>query len=164
MLSLPHAQKNYMLLQVRIDLHRGVHRLSRNTLNGADEVAPSRGSKFRFLLTPEQSVFDSVRKGFRAVRSVICEHRSMRRLPCYVEVCPLMGYIEGEGRNQGALFPVVLDDLVPANHMAGRAQEKYPTCEVGHRWRRKSTNRLTDSRHLNEIFFDTLQVFSILRS
>src|SRR5260370_29944940 len=31
--------------------------------------------------------------------------------------CLLMGYIEGEGRNQGALFPVVLDDLVPADHM-----------------------------------------------
>jgi transposase len=28
-----------------------------------------------------------------------------------------MGYIEGEGRNQGALFPVVLDDLVPDDHM-----------------------------------------------
>jgi hypothetical protein len=24
-----------------------------------------------------------------------------------------MAYIEGEGRNQGTLFPVVLDDLVP---------------------------------------------------
>ena len=24
-----------------------------------------------------------------------------------------MSYIEGEGRNQGTLFPVVLDDLVP---------------------------------------------------
>jgi hypothetical protein len=28
-----------------------------------------------------------------------------------------MGYIEGEGRNQGTLFPVVLDDCVPADHM-----------------------------------------------
>lgn len=28
-----------------------------------------------------------------------------------------MAYIEGEGRNQGTLFPVVLDDLVPADHM-----------------------------------------------
>jgi hypothetical protein len=28
-----------------------------------------------------------------------------------------MGYIEGEGRNQGTLFPVVLDDFVPADHM-----------------------------------------------
>jgi transposase len=28
-----------------------------------------------------------------------------------------MGYIRGEGRNQGTLFPVVLDDLVPANHV-----------------------------------------------
>jgi transposase len=28
-----------------------------------------------------------------------------------------MGYIEGEGRNQGTLFPMVLDDFVPANHM-----------------------------------------------
>ena len=28
-----------------------------------------------------------------------------------------MGYIEGEGRNQGTLFPVVLDDLVPADHV-----------------------------------------------
>src|SRR5258708_22269243 len=28
-----------------------------------------------------------------------------------------MSYIRGEGRNQGTLFPVVLDDLVPADHM-----------------------------------------------
>ena len=28
-----------------------------------------------------------------------------------------MGYIQGEGRNQGTLFPVVLDDFVPADHM-----------------------------------------------
>lgn len=28
-----------------------------------------------------------------------------------------MGYIEGEGRSQGTLFPVVLDDLIPADHV-----------------------------------------------
>jgi transposase len=28
-----------------------------------------------------------------------------------------MAYILGEGRNQGTLFPVVLDDLVPSNHV-----------------------------------------------
>src|ERR1700737_4638228 len=28
-----------------------------------------------------------------------------------------MGYIQGEGRDQGTLFPVVLDDFVPADHM-----------------------------------------------
>ncbi len=28
-----------------------------------------------------------------------------------------MGYIEAEGRSQGTLFPVVLDDLVPADHV-----------------------------------------------
>jgi len=28
-----------------------------------------------------------------------------------------MGYIRGEGRNQGKLFPVVLDDLVPVDHV-----------------------------------------------
>lgn len=28
-----------------------------------------------------------------------------------------MSYIQGEGRNQGTLFPVVLDDFVPADHM-----------------------------------------------
>jgi transposase len=28
-----------------------------------------------------------------------------------------MGFIEGEGRHQATLFPVVLDDLVPADHM-----------------------------------------------
>ena len=28
-----------------------------------------------------------------------------------------MGYIQGEGRNQGTLFPVVLDDFVPADHI-----------------------------------------------
>jgi len=33
------------------------------------------------------------------------------------EVSLLMGYIQGEARDQGTLFPVVLDDLVPADHM-----------------------------------------------
>jgi len=28
-----------------------------------------------------------------------------------------MGFIQGEGRNQGMLFPVVLDDLVSADHV-----------------------------------------------
>jgi transposase len=28
-----------------------------------------------------------------------------------------MTYIQGEGRNQCTLFPVVLDDLVPSNHV-----------------------------------------------
>jgi hypothetical protein len=28
-----------------------------------------------------------------------------------------MAYIEGEGRNQGTLFPIVLDDLITADHM-----------------------------------------------
>ena len=29
----------------------------------------------------------------------------------------LMGYIQGEGRNQATLFPMVLDDFVPADHV-----------------------------------------------
>jgi hypothetical protein len=28
-----------------------------------------------------------------------------------------MAYIQGEGRDQGTLFPVTLDDLVPADHV-----------------------------------------------
>jgi transposase len=28
-----------------------------------------------------------------------------------------MAYIQGEGRNQGTLFPVVLDDFVPLDHV-----------------------------------------------
>jgi transposase len=28
-----------------------------------------------------------------------------------------MGYIQGEGRNQATLFPVVLDDFVSADHV-----------------------------------------------
>src|ERR1700739_4472569 len=28
-----------------------------------------------------------------------------------------MGYILGEGRSQGTLFPVILDDLIPADHV-----------------------------------------------
>ena len=28
-----------------------------------------------------------------------------------------MGYIQGEGRSQGTLFPVVLDDFVSADHV-----------------------------------------------
>lgn len=27
------------------------------------------------------------------------------------------GYIQGEGRSQGSLFPVVLDDFIPAEHV-----------------------------------------------
>src|ERR1700727_1943514 len=41
----------------------------------------------------------------------------MRRCPRSVRTSSFMAYIEGEGRNQGTLFPVVLDDLVPADHM-----------------------------------------------
>jgi hypothetical protein len=28
-----------------------------------------------------------------------------------------MGYIQGEGRGRGTLFPVVLDDFVPVDHV-----------------------------------------------
>jgi transposase len=28
-----------------------------------------------------------------------------------------MAYIQGEGRSQGSLFPVVLDDFIPAEHV-----------------------------------------------
>ena len=28
-----------------------------------------------------------------------------------------MAYIQGEGRSQGTLFPVMLDDLVPTDHI-----------------------------------------------
>src|ERR1700760_2158563 len=28
-----------------------------------------------------------------------------------------MSYIQGDGRSQGTLFPVVLDDLVPSDHL-----------------------------------------------
>jgi len=41
----------------------------------------------------------------------------MRRWPCEVEARLLMGYIQGEGRDQGTLFPAVLDDFVPADHL-----------------------------------------------
>jgi transposase len=41
----------------------------------------------------------------------------MRRCPRKREDIVFMGYIQGEGRNQGTLFPVVLDDLVPADHV-----------------------------------------------
>ena len=33
-----------------------------------------------------------------------------------------MGYIQGEGRNQGTLFPVVLDDFVPSASQMCSAQ------------------------------------------
>src|SRR3984893_3933271 len=40
----------------------------------------------------------------------------MGRCPCGSEGI-FVGYIEGDGRRQGTLFPVVLDDLVPADHV-----------------------------------------------
>jgi transposase len=36
---------------------------------------------------------------------------------CKAEASLHMGYIQGEGRNQATLLPVVLDDYVPADHM-----------------------------------------------
>ena len=50
------------------------------------------------------------------MQPVIFKQGSMRILSCQAGVSLLMGYIEGEGRNQGTLFPVVLDDFVPADH------------------------------------------------
>src|SRR6202453_622365 len=41
----------------------------------------------------------------------------MRRCLCGSEAFLFMSYIRGEGRSQGTLFPVVLDDLVPADHL-----------------------------------------------
>ena len=41
----------------------------------------------------------------------------MRRLLCKAEASLYMGYIQGEGRNQATLFPAVLDDFVPADHV-----------------------------------------------
>jgi hypothetical protein len=35
---------------------------------------------------------------------------------CYAEASLLMGYIQGEGRSQATLFPMVLDDFVPEDH------------------------------------------------
>src|SRR6266699_1799599 len=61
--------------------------------------------------------FRWLEKDFVAVRSAIFMQGSMRRLSCQAEASLLMGYIEGEGRSQGTLFPVVLDDLVPADHV-----------------------------------------------
>jgi methylase of polypeptide subunit release factors len=34
-----------------------------------------------------------------------------------------MAYIQGEGRSQGSLFPIVLDDLIPADHMRENLKE-----------------------------------------
>ena len=55
-----------------------------------------------------------------------------------------MSYIQGEGRSQGTLFPVVLDDLIPADHvcrvldafvtslaMAGLGFERAEAAETG---------------------------------
>src|ERR1700684_1479131 len=45
-----------------------------------------------------------------------------------------MGYIQGEGRSQGTLFPVVLDDLVPADHVCRVIDafvEGLAMCELG---------------------------------
>lgn len=56
-------------------------------------------------------------KSFVIVRREPFKHGLMRRLPCVAEASLLMGYIRGEGRDQATLFPVVLDDLVPADHV-----------------------------------------------
>lgn len=41
----------------------------------------------------------------------------MGRCPCESEGIFFMGYLQGETRGQQTLFPVALDDLIPADHM-----------------------------------------------
>jgi hypothetical protein len=50
---------------------------------------------------------------------VLCHVKQgqMRRCCAEAEADLLMSYIQGEGRSQGTLFPVVLDDFVPADHV-----------------------------------------------
>lgn len=41
----------------------------------------------------------------------------MTRCPCRFEGIFFTGYIQGESRGQGTLFPVALDDLIPTDHV-----------------------------------------------
>ena len=41
----------------------------------------------------------------------------MGRCPCASEDIFFIGYMRGESRGQQTLFPVALDDLIPADHM-----------------------------------------------
>lgn len=41
----------------------------------------------------------------------------MRRSPCESEGFFVYGFYQGQARNQGTLFPVMLDDLVPSDHV-----------------------------------------------
>lgn len=41
----------------------------------------------------------------------------MRRCPHFGGGIVVMRFIRGEGRTQGSLFPVTLDELVPADHV-----------------------------------------------
>src|SRR6201994_1235902 len=41
----------------------------------------------------------------------------MRRCPRKSEGISFMGYIRGEAREQTTMFPVTLDELIPADHM-----------------------------------------------
>jgi len=56
-----------------------------------------------------------------AVRRGLCGHSKSQlgRDDCLAKrrYLFLLSYIEDEGRSQGTLFPVVLDDLVPADHL-----------------------------------------------
>ena len=45
-----------------------------------------------------------------------------------------MGYIQDEGRNQGTLFPMILDDCLPTDHVCrviGAFVEKLAMSELG---------------------------------
>jgi hypothetical protein len=45
-----------------------------------------------------------------------------------------LGFIEGEGRHQATLFPVLLDDLIPADHMCRVIDvfvKKLPMAQLG---------------------------------
>src|SRR5215467_726571 len=68
----------------------------------------------------------------------------MRRCPCESEGVFFMGYVQGEGRTQGTLFPVCLEELIPDDHvcrvidafverldMAGLGFERAEAAETG---------------------------------
>jgi hypothetical protein len=53
-----------------------------------------------------------------ATETLFFKQAHVRRFLCESGGLFHMGYIEGDGRDQGTLFPVFLDDFVPADHIS----------------------------------------------
>src|SRR5260370_1588816 len=89
----------------------------RSTTEHLEQTGASTGDSIQILCHSSKSIWSLLRTMSIARDSFDIYPEINEKMSLSAEASLLMGYIQGEGRIQGTLFPAVLEDLVPADHM-----------------------------------------------